>query len=567
MITPQTDVYLLKVPLEIDSTNQLTFNNAEAQFNYFYSLPKLGFDNFTYQRKDGVLRIPELVDNLMEYNYVMYRNEAYSSKWFYAYITALNYLSDGVTAVSIKTDTWQTWQFALEYKPCLIDREHTNDDTIGANTLPEGLELGEMVANGPTQNFGVTGDDEMMVVADVTMIENYGTNQTLTYSLSSGGTAPTSYANGIPSGCYHVMIGKGSLIMPNIQRFVALYDRAGLSDAIQTIYILPYNIVDSSAITTGLTLSTTGSAPAQSISDLALISSQIRDVTHMVINASYRRPNTLDGYQPKNNKMYCFPFSYMNVSNNAGTVIPYRYEDFHGTGAYANSVLFEVDGAFCPSGSIKAVPRDYKNLSYENEDNRYDFAITGAKYPICSWVSDSYTNWLTQSAVNREVEWRNTLISGGVDLFGGAITGGASGVLLGGTAGIKSMIETAQGQMLAKTRANFTPDQAHSNVNAGDVVFSKHGCEFTFMPMSVKAEYARCCDEYLSQFGYKTNRVKVPNVYGRRNWNFVKTVGCYIKADIPQGDLQEIKSMFDRGITFWHNPATFADYSQNNDII
>ena len=85
--------------------------------------------------------------------------------------------------------------------------------------------------------------------------------------------------------------------------------------------------------------------------------------------------------------------------------------------------------------------------------------------------------------------------------------------------------------------------------------------------MSIKAEYARCIDEFFSQFGYKCNRVKVPNITGRRNWNYVKTVGCYIDGDIPQADMEELKNMFDRGITFWHNPATFADYSQNNDII
>jgi hypothetical protein len=68
-------------------------------------------------------------------------------------------------------------------------------------------------------------------------------------------------------------------------------------------------------------------------------------------------------------------------------------------------------------------------------------------------------------------------------------------------------------------------------------------------------------------FGYKVNRVKVPNITGRRNWNYVKTIGCYIDADIPQTDLEQIKEMFDRGITLWHNPATFVDYSQNNDII
>ena len=44
-ITPQTDVYLLKVPLEIDNDNQLTFTNAASQHNYFDGLPKIALDN------------------------------------------------------------------------------------------------------------------------------------------------------------------------------------------------------------------------------------------------------------------------------------------------------------------------------------------------------------------------------------------------------------------------------------------------------------------------------------------------------------------------------------------
>jgi hypothetical protein len=85
--------------------------------------------------------------------------------------------------------------------------------------------------------------------------------------------------------------------------------------------------------------------------------------------------------------------------------------------------------------------------------------------------------------------------------------------------------------------------------------------------MSVRAEVARTIDEYFSMFGYKVNRVKLPNISGRRNWNYVKTIGCYIDGDVPQDDMQEIKDMFNKGVTLWHNPNTFADYSQNNDII
>ena len=122
VITPQSDVYLLKVPLEIDNENQLTFANATAQHTYFNSLPKIGYDDFTYIRKDGVLRIPAVMDDILSYNYVMYRNDAYSSKWFYAYITGMEYVNDSVTDVSIATDTFQTWQFDLTYKRTFVER-------------------------------------------------------------------------------------------------------------------------------------------------------------------------------------------------------------------------------------------------------------------------------------------------------------------------------------------------------------------------------------------------------------------------------------------------------------
>ena len=567
VITPSTDLYLLKVPLEMDDINQLDFANATAQYNYFNSLPKITVDDFTYQRKDNTIRFPAVYDEIITYNYVMYRNTEYSDKWFYAFITNMEYVNDNMTMITIKSDVWQTWQFQLEFKPCLVEREHTNDDTIGSNTLPENLELGDMVNNGSTANFGL-GSDGLMVVADVSQIENYGTNQTLTYSWSSG-TTPDSFANGIPSGTYHIVIGYGNLITKSIQAFVDVYDKAGLSEAIQNIYILPANIVSQADLQQGLTLSTTGSAPPYSISGLAMVSSQLRDVTHMVIDAGIRRPTSIDGYTPKNNKLLCYPFSYVNVTNNTGTTIPFHYEDWKLTNP--NSYIsFEVEGAFCPSGSIKAVPKNYKRQSYQAQDNAYEYSINGAKYPICSWNSDSYTNWLTQNAVNMSTSFKtagvSALVSGLEGIIGGA-TGSPIAPVLGFIAGGKKLYEEAKSQMLAKTEANMVADQSQGNVNSGDIVFSKLASQFTFIPMSVKAEYARCADDYLSQFGYATNRVKIPNRTGRRNWNYIKTIGCYIEADIPQEDLAEIKGMFDKGITIWHNPLYFADYSQNNDII
>ena len=57
-VTPQTNIKLLKVPIELDNKNQLTFSNQNAQFNYFNSLPSIEEENCNYQRKDNVIRFP-----------------------------------------------------------------------------------------------------------------------------------------------------------------------------------------------------------------------------------------------------------------------------------------------------------------------------------------------------------------------------------------------------------------------------------------------------------------------------------------------------------------------------
>ena len=68
-------------------------------------------------------------------------------------------------------------------------------------------------------------------------------------------------------------------------------------------------------------------------------------------------------------------------------------------------------------------------------------------------------------------------------------------------------------------------------------------------------------------YGYKVNDVKTPNITGRTNWNYVKTIGCNIVGDVPQDDMQKIKDIFNNGVTLWHNPSTFLDYSQSNNIV
>lgn len=549
VITPNTDLYLVKVPLEINDDNQLTFANASAQYTYFSSLPRFSGDGkFTYQRKDGVIRFGALIDDILSYNYVMYRNDSYTNKWFYAFITGMEYVNDNMTSITIKTDTWQTWQFDLTYKPTLIDREHQNTDVAGDNTLPERLELGEFVVNGDTSNFGTS--PSFVTVVEVSQIENYTNgNQTLVYQWVDGSHNETPVLNDIIRGTTPLIVSGAN----DVKQIRDVYDSAGLADAIVNVYMLPAGLVGSSYQIQIASLNV--SSPKTCTAIVPADKTGVYSINSKTIS----RPTSVDNFTPKNKKVLTYPYCYFNVSNNAGTSIPFHYEDFGST------ITFNVEGTFGVSGNIKAIPIGYKNISAS--ENALDYSISGAKYPVCSWKSDSYTNWLTQNAVNMNTQWSSTALSGALSTAGSGFAGGNLGMVGGVVQTGANLISLATDQHLAKTKANFIPDQVHGNCNAGELVWAKYQSAFTVLPMSIKAEYARCIDEYFSQFGYKCNRVKLPNIIGRRNWNFVKTVGCYIEADIPQDDLQEIKSMFDKGVTFWHNPATFADYSQNNDIV
>ena len=530
VIAPQTDVYLLKVPLEINDINQLTFANATAQFNYFNSLPKLAVDNYTYQRKDGTIRFGGNFDDLISFNYVMYRNEAYSNKWFYAYIDSMEYLNDNVTAISISTDVWQTWQFDLTFKRTFVEREHVNDDTIGSNTIDEGLELGDYVINSSRtlKPDKTTTDHDGNAISWVYPIVFQATE--LPNDLAEALNYYNSEFNGVFSGLYYFACTS----LSQARLVINAYDE-GKADAIVAIFLAPKEFFAGAYKVTG------GGKTIYVPANTATISRLLDPV-------DITRPSTVNGYTPKNSKLFVYPFSYVYVSNNTGIDTTFRYEDF--TSA---TPRFYMSGSLGQGCTTRLCPINYK--SYTANAEVFEYGIAGAKYPICAWTSDYYTNWVTQNAVNNGLSIASGALSAGVSASYGNYVGAAS-----------SLLSSVGNVMEGHYRASVIPDQARGNTNQSDILIGWQRY-FTVDCMSIRAEMARSIDEYFSMFGYKVNRVKVPNIYGRRNWNYVKTIGCYIDADIPQTDLEQIKEMFNRGITLWHNPATFVDYSQNNDII
>ena len=559
-------VYLLNVPLEDDMKNTLYFASSSAQHSYFENNIGKTYTNVSYQSESRTFRCKDQIDTVRQYNYIMWQNSAYSGKWFYAFIKKMNYVSDGYTDVVFEVDPLQTYMFDITIKPSFVEREHTNNDGIGVNTYPENLELGQMVCNGPVTNFGGVGGSGMSdycCVVEVSQIENEGENATMSYAWDSGAHSETPRLNSISRGTIPLILEPGE--MPS--KITKLYDSAGLGGSIINVYMIP------TALTgewNGITIYVRrGSSTKGSHCYIPNHSSG----TYNLGTTTFSRPSALNGYVPRNKKLLCWPFNYFNISNNAGTSQPFRYEDFN------SSVSFKVEGTFGISGSTKAIPQNYRNV--DAVENALDYSINGPKYPVCSWKSDSYTNWLTQNAVNMNVEMgmsglkgvgagigagigvASMLASGGV-LGAGAL---ATSLIAGGVAGTIPTINTVIDQVKAKTTANMTPDQVSGNTGAGDFLWAKYRSPFTFTPMSIKAEYARIADEFLDVYGYQVNRLKVPNKAHRQNWWYTKTINANIVGSVPNDDMNKIKSAYNNGLTFWRNASNFLNYSVSNGIV
>jgi hypothetical protein len=79
-------------------------------------------------------------------------------------------------------------------------------------------------------------------------------------------------------------------------------------------------------------------------------------------------------------------------------------------------------------------------------------------------------------------------------------------------------------------------------------------------------EYRKKLSEFFNMFGYKLNEVKLPNFHTRMYWNYVQTSSCNITGDFNNDDLNDLKKVFDNGITFWHTDD-IGNYSLVNEVI
>lgn len=479
-------------------------------------------DNYSFLRPTGSIMAGFTYAQCLQANYIAFQNPDYSNKWFFAWIDDVIYKGDKNTEITFTIDAWSTWFDKWQKKTCFINRQHVNDDTIGLHTIPENLDVGEVIEEDFEEylTFGENNNDYYFVIE--------GTYNPITNKDFVG----VNKINGILNGNWIFLfdVYNGSVGIPEINNFLADINSASKIDSIKNIYILPKWICDNIGTTDYNKSSTFGSYNFKLLNSTDYI---------VEVGSTFNIIKNFKDYKPKNNKVFVYPYNYMLISNNVGNYNIYKYEDFYG-----ENPLLTVEGSVSVGGSVRLVPRNYKSI-----DKNYDESLPLAKFPTCSWSSDAFTNWLVSNAVN----------------IGSQVVNTGVGIATGNVPSVAGNIASIIGQFY---QASLLPSIQGGN-NTGDVNFSARKNTFSIHHMRVKTEYLKIIDDYFTRFGYTIKSLEMPNITGRKYWNYVE-IGASEEigyGEVPSKFMDIINNACRRGVTIWHNHSNVGNYSLNNTIV
>lgn len=509
MTYPTTEIVLCRnVPLDNSYDHELTFVDQQAQATYFYSKAYRTLQLNTYQRvMMNKLRIQCSIGDAMACNYLFFSNNSHEGKTVYAFITGWEYVNDVTTEITYEIDAFQTFWFDLDIKSAFVEREHSLTDVIGANTIPENLEAGE---------YKLMGSSELAPYAASGIVDVNAC--AIFYCTFDGNFQPFKgdFCNYVYSGLYaHICT-----TVAQVQTFMenAMAAEGGLAGIVAG-FMCPWTPQTKNNI------------------------QWTRQVT--------KQYASIDGYVPKNKKLFTAPYYILRIRNDAD-MAEYKFEWFSG-----NTCDFNLIGCILPEPTLTIYPTNY--LEY-GTGGRLDLRQVSSKYPQIALGEDAYKVYIAQNSSSIYTQFLGRTTETALSVIKNAFSGNLSNYLKD----VGSWVGQNQNTLAQLEDMKFRPTQLNgAQTSLSD--YSIGAKKFYADILSIKAEYARIIDDFFSMYGYATHRVKKPNITGRPYWNYVKTQGIVLDiANAPQPYIKTVIDAFNRGITFWHNPANVGNYALDN---
>ena len=325
------------IPFDKDYKHTKYFASKSEQDTYFLRNFKQYNSNSFQRINKNTIRIEEKAEDILDYNYIAFKNQNHGNRWIYGFILSADYINENTTEITYKVDVMQTYFFTFDnlgnqlvhFDDSFVEREMSATDNPGDNIVPESIEMGEYVFN----NYTPVMDNATDVYTVVGVCE-----------VDTGKTTGTNH-NGVYSGVS--LYAFASTEMTEIDTFLADYIEE--PEAIVCMYQVPAYM-----------LSASGTINPET----HLISSSMLPYQNLISNIPAISGNeTLDGYTPKNKKLYTYPYNFLHVDNGQGEALSLRYEFFnkyvHEGVTYQQPYLL-INGCYSQPVSVTCSPAHYK---------------------------------------------------------------------------------------------------------------------------------------------------------------------------------------------------------------
>lgn len=498
---PNTTIYFCQVPFDNSYNDVVRFASASAQQSYFTSTSSVSsltmsnckFVTWGFEMRIVADKSPGYYNNV---NYVAIQNNDDIVTWTYAFIKRVEAVSLNSTIIYCELDVYQTYRLTCTMRQSFVEREHVSNDAIGANIVPENLEIGEYVLNSQAKT-GHLGTPVIIIAATVNV---FGDDQ----------------RGGFYGQIYSGLIFNVCLNADEANNMIDILVARNELDAIVAVFMMSSDFV---------TERQTASRSYQ-----------------LTFN---KNTSNINGYQVKNKKLFTYPYNFMYVTNLQGNSANYRYENW----STATCGFYMLGDMSC-NPEVFVAPQYYKNSGNVINLNE-KISLNG--FPQCAFVSDSFKAWLAQNGSSTVV----STIASAASFVGGVAT--ANPALAGGGAlGLATTIGKITDESVKPPQANGTPGSS--------VMYAGTHHDIYFHNATIKSDRAAIIDDYWNRYGYAVDDVKTPNESGRPYWNYVKTRACVIVGYCNNDYLTKLKSIYDKGVTIWHNPSNVGNYSLDNSI-
>lgn len=272
----------------------------------------------------------------------------------------------------------------------------------------------------------------------------------------------------------------------------------------------------------------------------------------------------------KEGKLYQYPFTKLELNDHVSTPLeikPHLYNSstnsqainvrhalnhmglylLYSPGYKADSTGL-VDGTLTSGLNIPTTSSFYMDMMAKSQESLKASRVTGALTMGASAVSTAAVGAKFGSAAG---PWGTAA---------GAVVGGLVGAVTG-SSGLRSN--------LAQERdAEQTP--ASMRNSGGDVLFNMQISDLKLYAYRLQypAEVMERIGWFFHLYGYKQNRVMLPNLRSRYYYNYIKTENVNLKSEgIPKEHLIKLRTIYDNGLTIWHadrSGVSVGDYSRDN---